>query len=47
MRNYVTGNTVDKTFRAGSTVIHLSLCFFLSLTLLVFGSCNWCLIKCL
>jgi hypothetical protein len=28
MRNYVTGNTVDKTFRAGSTVIHLSLCFF-------------------
>jgi translation elongation factor P/translation initiation factor 5A len=21
MRNYVTGNTVDKTFRAGSTVI--------------------------
>lgn len=48
MRNYVTGNTVDKTFRAGSTVIHLSLCFFSrSLTLLVFGSCNWCLIKCL
>lgn len=28
MRNYITGNTVDKTFRAGSTVIqaetHLS-----------------------
>ncbi|KAF9684859.1 hypothetical protein SADUNF_Sadunf04G0162300 [Salix dunnii] len=25
MRNYVTGNTVEKTFRAGSTVIHLFL----------------------
>lgn len=28
MRNYVSGNTVEKTFRAGSTVIHLSLCYF-------------------
>ena len=28
MRNYVTGNTVEKTFRAGSTVIRLALCYF-------------------
>jgi hypothetical protein len=36
MKNYLTGNTVEKTFRAGSTVtIVFNLCLFYSLNKLL------------